>query len=862
MGHNFRAVGRDKAPVSALTGLLRRTTAWLAGASGPVVPSPPARAPRIDTQAKRHASPTPRVPSFVWQPPVDKLTLASADGQERLARWSRGGIKIIPWLDIGCENDMLAVARTLVQHNPEAAAEQLDDFAAQDDATRDALAQIVFDAHPQALARNLWRLAIDDDVLRTAWSMRCAEQFPTETYLALPRLELPNETDRLKVTLAAVASASHLVSDRLESAAITSPDAMLKVARALAARPRGEMRVAAFNMGQGAPQPFADYVLDALALAMGPIEVMNALGAAEPLSDLPYEVAREHLTAFADTSPQRLNPRMLERVLEASRHTPTVAGLLELATRCPDAPDVASLVERTSGLTLSGKPSREALAETYALLVELQLASQVPVFGACSLDASLTADKRLEGLRDYLRVARDLGALDRDALGALQGEVTREALRVHTRELRERLVTRVADVLESGASTAARLDRLREQWGDTETLMTLAARYNGRADWRACNPLLGRVMTAVTDGAFTSFKFEGDAERSDDVAAARAQLAMLGEKAKLAWQRERCMARLDTAGEASDEATREAKLVARVSLEARTTFVAHAPQTAAGRDVTALLSTHGEPAAALETVDLPADVLLAALARAVSKARTLGEMRRGVTLAQVHLNRHRGLLDPTTEQQLRNDLTSLAVALRPAHHERRSGAVVTVATHHPKIALEVGDLVRAASCQSYRTGSLIQSLLGYVVDANVRVMASFAVDASSFMSAADARAVFDAMARGEVPATFDGGRRTVTFDLGPRTITTRPLGAAYRRQMLKLGVSDMGKPALTLERPYVTTHTAGDLMERAHEAMLRAIAVDVGAKTNVAVNVVGSRAPYGVYSDAAQGIQVGDYRID
>lgn len=182
------------------------------------------------------------------------------------------------------------------------------------------------------------------------------------------------------------------------------------------------------------------------------------------------------------------------------------------------------------------------------------------------------------------------------------------------------------------------------------------------------------------------------------------------------------------------------------------------------------------------------------------------------------------------------------------------GMILSVVDHSPRLLLTVGDLVQTNSCQNYKTGGMIRSLPGYVIDGNVQVMASFHVEGKHFQSVQDYRAVLQALTSDQMAQVrFNGNKRIVEFELrSGQKIQTQYLGYAYLRQMLKLGATKGGhQPSLRLEREYLQNNEHMEVMQRQHKALLRDLVKEMKAVQNQPMAVPKTRNPGGVYSDLA-----------
>ena len=246
----------------------------------------------------------------------------------------------------------------------------------------------------------------------------------------------------------------------------------------------------------------------------------------------------------------------------------------------------------------------------------------------------------------------------------------------------------------------------------------------------------------------------------------------------------------------------------------------------------------------------------------------LADYRTAARLAQALLANYPELADQDIASQLRDDFKSVErSATLPTSSMSKSGLIFTAFASDPKFLLTIGDLVDTSTCQNYRTGTVIQTLLGYVIDANVKAVASFHLTSANFKTVKDYEEVFQAQRSGLAPGlSWNGNKRVVYFTMADgRQIETQPLGHAFLRQMVKVGSveaeNDDVAPALFMEREYLQIHPALERMRQNHRAIYDAVSRDIGAVNEGTVTISASRNPGGHYSDAASGEMTDSYEV-
>jgi len=197
------------------------------------------------------------------------------------------------------------------------------------------------------------------------------------------------------------------------------------------------------------------------------------------------------------------------------------------------------------------------------------------------------------------------------------------------------------------------------------------------------------------------------------------------------------------------------------------------------------------------------------------------------------------------------------------------GIVVTALDCSPRLMLTIGDVVNTGSCLNYQSGSRINALPAYVVDANIQALVSWQLKQTHFASVRDYKVVLNAFVAGRpTKATFDGDRLVFHFTFqdieGGAKIETSGLGFAHLRQIVRLGRVGSGlsqRPGLLAEREYAQPHPLQPLMHANHADILRALSVDMFAVESRPLKFPQSRNPDGVYCDALGGVQPKEYTV-
>lgn len=392
--------------------------------------------------------------------------------------------------------------------------------------------------------------------------------------------------------------------------------------------------------------------------------------------------------------------------------------------------------------------------------------------------------------------------------------------------------------------------------GGLGSFLTLISRFRGNPMWKQEIPILSRIFTSTLNENFYDLKFKG----LDEKEKAEAQLKNLNSLEE--WSKIRY--RLND--------IREIDEAAQTALEARTKAIAdlmqsnllpHVLEIAEDRlcPETMALSLKSQltsgPIDQFGVEKRDQKIVLRCLSDALQMSIAEGSDKLSLKILKT-LSKEKVRLTLTTT--LYDDVISLDKILRGESVSAKEGLALTLNFWDPKWLLTVGDLVKTGSCQNYRTGSHIETLLGYVLDANVQGIASFVISPSHFANRGDYDAVAKAMQNKQILNLKMDAQFRAHIQTAGGTFTSSPLGNAYLRHILKLGQTEDGGVGVRLERAYQQVHNAGPLMSSQVSEIVEEIKTAIAARPGE-ILIPRSRNPGGVYSDAANGINTSAYCI-
>ncbi len=405
------------------------------------------------------------------------------------------------------------------------------------------------------------------------------------------------------------------------------------------------------------------------------------------------------------------------------------------------------------------------------------------------------------------------------------------------------------------------LMKLQTRLGTIEPIITLISRFKGKEDWQHELPVLGKMIRAYIDNDFEKLKFEGGEDPKERLHAQR-QLGGLSEQETLEWKKQRVRVSLvgaDTRVKSTENENTKLESI-------RSEVLSTAQEMLGGQTNQHLLEAKKLPS------ELRKKITNLIKTQNHLAGRTDQEITEMIHLISSFRAELLGLQILEVASQVIDDLDSvvsyLRVALAPqtqiAENSRRS-IIVSASTWAFHTQITIGDRVKTSSCQNYRTGSHIETLLAYGLDANVQSLLSFAIGPDHFEHVGDFDRVFQALSlrSSDVPKIeYDGDLIQLNFHMqdGDK-IRTKKLEHGYLRKILKYGRSEKGKKLIRTETPYKQSHPAFGVMESQQSQIVKEMAVAIGASLSGKMFQEESRNPGGIYSDLAGGKKTGKYTI-
>ncbi|GEM_PF-2674594 len=550
----------------------------------------------------------------------------------------------------------------------------------------------------------------------------------------------------------------------------------------------------------------------------------------------------------------------------AKNHPETLRALAQKSLQDQSRFLLAQLIGLDPALLENRSISSRALGDFYEYTLHLQQGFVLPAFEGLRFSQDLFKDKKLTALLELMHSF----SLVKGILGPQAFQDWQLALREirrgeesihpsHIKSIQERaeqwFLAKFQQVfqIKGRKISMQEIHDLGSKWANLDVFYTLIARFTGNANWREEVPLLGRVVEAVLAGRFEEAKYEGLQGDEEDLEKAKAQTAMLDDAGKAAWREEVQTIGIFNTREAASAKSRDQLWRNSKPLIAQTLGHVRELDAKAKLEREKIDSIKGEIQKEPKTPTVlkfkkAPEPLRQALFELLAEAGNEKDYQQILGLIRAN----RSLLKLNT--QVEDDFKALDAAMK-YEGSGNEAIVFTTTTDDPKLLLMTGDLVNTSSCQNYKTGTHIETLLAYVMDAGVKLVLSYALQAKDFKSPKDyerAKALIKAGAKVEFVAAAQ------QLKIGDIVID---LPKAYKRRVIKLGSTPKGKAGLSMEPEYKQNHFAEGEMGRQMGEVFLKLAQKIHAHTDKTIRIPPSRNPGGIYSDSSGGIQRDSYQL-
>jgi hypothetical protein len=567
----------------------------------------------------------------------------------------------------------------------------------------------------------------------------------------------------------------------------------------------------------------------------------------------------DHL--YSDMGRRDAGVRLLSQLIQETPET--LAAVPEPKEKNLTRYLLARLTGLEPTLLYGRKFSHDALGNFYEVCLDLQAGGRKVFFEGHAFAEVLFQDRSLKQLMTLLQSLDRMknllaGGFEQYRRAVIPSNITQENIAALTGKIDGDFLPRFQQLfLLAGEQpiTMAQIKQLEELWGNLEVFFTLAARFRGNPDWEPELTLLAKVVAAVLNKTFHALKYEGDPADPEDREIAAAQLAPLkSEQARAGWRANyQRVGLFSSQGQASrtseDELMgRSKKQLEQLALHLREEKFLEPLERTDRRELDGLKAKIKDAPKYSTIKGLDRTMVVSAGLELLNEAGDIGSYQAIISLFKGSAGALR------LPQQIEADLKTLADLLK--YRETGQEAIVfTTTADDPKLLLMTGSLVDASSCQDYRFGGYVQTLLGYVVDAGVKLALSYSLRERDFDSAQDYQEVKRLVQAGVQPEFIPARQR---LKIGEIEIG---LPKALKRRVIKLGNTGADTAGVRGEKEYAQNHFAEGSMDTQLAEVIAELAEKSQARQDENISIPPSRNPLGIYSDLAGGIQTEGYAI-
>ncbi len=215
------------------------------------------------------------------------------------------------------------------------------------------------------------------------------------------------------------------------------------------------------------------------------------------------------------------------------------------------------------------------------------------------------------------------------------------------------------------------------------------------------------------------------------------------------------------------------------------------------------------------------------------------------------------LTDIEVKKQL--DILSDKLRLKNSKNE----VLFTTFFDDPRLMLSISNLMRVSSCFNYNNWVEIQALMSYVIDSNVKWLASFLIGASSFSSFSEFQLFCDIINSdsSKFMLFFDQSNRQLSFQ-SDRINFNIKLDDIFFKAFVKIWQTKDWDIGMKLETPSLQNHKMIDAIINKAMDLYQEKACAIWVHQDQSIRIPQSRSPLWSYSDLSAGRKIGGYIIE
>ncbi|OFZ30098.1 MAG: hypothetical protein A2622_09605 [Bdellovibrionales bacterium RIFCSPHIGHO2_01_FULL_40_29] len=487
------------------------------------------------------------------------------------------------------------------------------------------------------------------------------------------------------------------------------------------------------------------------------------------------------------------------------------------------------------------------------------------------IDAELYSKENIKKTLELIQFY-SLIELESDTKVRIKSQLVKTRISLHNRDAelekyRAQLLKEFKEIIsdENFKISEKHMSELIDKWGDLEVLFVLSSRLeNKEVD------VLREIIKQELSGKFHEYKFSG--RTAEEKSLSKKQMSMLTPADQIVWETPIAKVAFPKANQAEIQPLREKieilKNIFLHEVERSGYKVDNKITQIRNQWISRIISYKGNPNEFFKVQNVPeiidqVKILFYAVDELMNSKN--GQFEYKQLLSIVRWNLHNGVKFQNEEVNaaLLTQLKDIHESIQKLNSDSNR-LILSVKSSDPKLLLTIGDCVNAASCQNFREGTVIRTLPGYVIDANVQALLSFELNSSTFDSVQDFSKVKNWVKNSGVKlkVKFDGNLKVVTFTFENEVITSRQLDKGYLRNMIKLGKMDKSKKAgIAIESGYSQTHPDIEFMISQHIEIVKEMIEKISGSTKGQMTVYKSKNPAGHYSDLGSGIETDNYTL-
>jgi len=405
------------------------------------------------------------------------------------------------------------------------------------------------------------------------------------------------------------------------------------------------------------------------------------------------------------------------------------------------------------------------------------------------------------------------------------------------------------------------IKKLECKWWDLEVFFTLISRFYWEETWLKEIPVFSNVVDSVLSNNFANYKYYWDCTDKSDIRRSEYQLTSLSPEEIEYWKQNPYTLKLFNSKKEVNLSDNELLKSAQWEYIEQLLRQKHLDliDKWLSEEIWDYSITFFDPKEVILVSNKTSKEAIKELSWKSKKEKQNLYLKILLTLLKVTENKNlfekslKNLKWLELSKNIRTDLDSIHSKLKPIWKWEES-IIFTTIFDDPKLLLQIWNLVDASSCQDYKIGGYIQSLLWYVVDANVKWVLWFAIDRKHLW--------WDNKKYEKLKQLIKDWNYRLDFNAPKRVLKIDDieieLWQAVARRIVKLG----NDKKVFLERPYYQNHFARDeILQNIERLVGNFVKTFNGEVVKKGITIEWTRNPWWVYSDAKWGIQYSKYYI-